>query len=123
MAFQLRDDALDYDPAISALGKRPYEDLREGKVTLPLLLALKRATSAEHQAIGEVLKREDRESLSDAELEPAIAAVQRYRGIEDTVRKAEERAGLAGAAIATFPDSQAKQDLLAGADFAAHRDR
>jgi octaprenyl-diphosphate synthase len=123
MAFQLRDDALDYDPAISALGKHPYDDLREGKVTLPLLLAIKRATSAERHAIGEILKRDDRENLTESDLGPALEAVRRYRGIEDTVRRAEDRAARAAAAIAAFPDNQAKRDLLAGADFAAHRDR
>ncbi len=123
MAFQLRDDALDYDPSISALGKRPYDDLREGKITLPLLLALKRSTPAEHQAIGALLKRDDRENLSEADLEPALAAVRRYRGIEDTARRAEDRAASAAAALAAFPDNQAKRDLLAGAEFAAHRDR
>jgi len=123
MAFQLRDDALDYDTRVSALGKRPYDDLREGKVTLPLLLALKRATPAERNAIGALLKQDDREALSEADLEPAISAVQRYRGIEDTVLRAEQRASRAAEAIDAFPDNQAKRDLLVGADFAAHRDR
>ena len=123
MAFQLRDDALDYDPAISELGKRPYDDLREGKITLPLLLALKRATSAERDAIGALLKREDLETADESEFEPALSAVDRYHGIRDTVRRAEQRAAAAGAAIAAFPDNQAKRDLLLGAEFAAHRDR
>jgi len=47
LAFQLRDDALDYEDREADLGKRPYDDLREGKVTLPLLLALKRCSAAE----------------------------------------------------------------------------
>ena len=47
LAFQLRDDALDYSGVEDELGKRPFDDLREGKVTLPLLLTLKRATPAE----------------------------------------------------------------------------
>jgi len=46
LAFQLRDDALDYEDREADLGKRPYDDLREGKVTLPLLLALKRGAAA-----------------------------------------------------------------------------
>ena len=44
LAFQLRDDALDYSAEAPELGKLPCADLREGKVTLPLLLALKRCT-------------------------------------------------------------------------------
>ncbi len=56
LAFQLRDDALDYSAGETQLGKAPFTDLREGKVTLPLLLTLKRATTAEREAIGRVLK-------------------------------------------------------------------
>src|SRR5512134_2860630 len=56
LAFQLRDDALDYEAGEAELGKRPTADLREGKVTLPLLLALKRATPAERESVASVLK-------------------------------------------------------------------
>ena len=56
IAFQLRDDALDYEAGEEELGKRPYTDLHEGKVTFPLLLALKRCTSAERESIASVLK-------------------------------------------------------------------
>ena len=56
LAFQLRDDALDYEAGEAELGKRAFADLREGKVTLPLLLALKRCTPAERDAIASVLK-------------------------------------------------------------------
>ena len=56
LAFQLRDDALDYSADEQVLGKQPYTDLREGKVTLPLLLTLKRCTSAERDAVDVVLK-------------------------------------------------------------------
>ena len=52
LAFQSRDDALDYSGSDEELGKHPYDDLREGKVTLPLLLTLKRSTPAERDEIG-----------------------------------------------------------------------
>jgi octaprenyl-diphosphate synthase len=131
LAFQLRDDALDYEAGEEELGKSPYDDLREGKVTLPLLLALKRCASAERDAIAVVLKGAARlaELASDEapaealDIEPAIAAVRRYRGVEDTVRRAEDHARRASAAIAPFPESQPKRDLLAAAQFAVTRDR
>lgn len=128
LAFQLRDDALDYEDREADLGKRPYDDVREGKVTLPLLLALKRCTAAERDEVGAVLKAAARAELSDAlsaqpDLAPALAVVARYRGVEDTVRRAEEHAARAAEAIATFPDTRAKRDLLAAASFSVGRDR
>jgi octaprenyl-diphosphate synthase len=127
LAFQLRDDALDYEDREADLGKRPYDDLREGKVTLPLLLALKRCTAAEREAVAAVLKSvahagsgAESESL---DLSPAREAVERYRGVADTVRRAAEHADRAVAAIAPFPDERAKRDLLEAAAFAVARDR
>jgi octaprenyl-diphosphate synthase len=130
LAFQLRDDALDYEAAEVDLGKRPQDDLREGKITLPLLLALKRCRPAEREAIGGLLKSAARLAIGedfapDAELdlEPALSAVRRYRGVEDTVRRAGEHARRAADALAPFPDCRAKRDLLAAAEFAVNRDR
>ena len=126
LAFQLRDDALDYEDREADLGKRPYDDLREGKVTLPLLLALKRCTAAEREAVASLLKtvsRAEPEAAHALDLGPAIEVVKRYRGIEDTVRRAEEHARRARTAIAPFPDGGAQSDLLAAAEFAVQRDR
>jgi octaprenyl-diphosphate synthase len=129
LAFQIRDDALDYEAGSDVLGKERYTDLREGKVTLPLLFALKRCNAEEREAIEHVLKTasgrdlEAPKPMSDADLAPAIAVVARYRGVEDAVRRAEEHVARARAAIAPFPDGAAKQALLAAAEFAAARDR
>ncbi len=129
LAFQIRDDALDYEASAEVLGKERYTDLREGKVTLPLLLALKRCNAEEREAIERVLKtaaRRDQDeplSPSESDLEPALAVVTRYRAVADAVRRAEEHVARARAAIAPFPDGAAKQALLAAADFAAARDR
>jgi len=127
LAFQLRDDALDYEDRQADLGKRPYDDLREGKVTLPLLLALKRCTAAEREAVASLLKAVSRSpdpaAADPLDLSPAIEAVRRYRGVEDTVRRAEEHARRARTAIAPFPDGGAQSDLLAAAEFAVTRDR
>ena len=126
LAFQLRDDALDYEDREADLGKRPYDDLREGKVTLPLLLALKRCTAAERDAVADVLKAVSHAgsgAAAEIDLSPAREAVERYRGVADTVRRAAEHADRAVAAIAPFSDERAKRDLLEAAAFAVTRDR
>lgn len=135
LAFQLRDDALDYSGGEEELGKRPYDDLREGKVTLPLLLTLKRSTPAERGEVGNVLKALARAAahgeevprgleaeLDRIDLSPVLERVERYRGVEDTVRRAHELARSAIASIEPFADGPGKQALLAAAEYAVGRD-
>jgi octaprenyl-diphosphate synthase len=130
LAFQLRDDALDYDASQAELGKPRCADVREGKVTLPLLLALKRSTPAEREAVDAALKRAARRAAQrasappeeqDAELAPVLEVVERYRGVADTVRRAEQHVERAAAAIAPFGEGPAQTDLMAAADFAVAR--
>jgi octaprenyl-diphosphate synthase len=137
LAFQLRDDALDYTAGEAELGKRPYTDIREGKVTLPLLLALKRCTGSEREMIAGVLKSaaqrlalgvssDDPAAASERDLldiGPAVELVDRYHGVSDTIRRARQHVDRAIAAIAAFPDGRAKSDLLAAAEYCVSRDR
>ncbi len=131
LAFQLRDDALDYEASEADLGKRPGTDLREGKVTLPLLLALKRCTSAEREALDAALKRAARQATwreaadpagVDAALSAARTLVDRYRGVADTLRRAEQHVERAVAAIAPFSEGRARSDLIAAAHYAVARE-
>ncbi len=136
LGFQLRDDALDYEASAQEMGKPSHTDLREGKVTLPLLLTLKRCTGNEHQLISSVLKgarQADAEGLTatdptasdpvaELDLDTVVELVDRYRGAPDTVRRAEEHVAKARASIAAFPEVPAKHSLLTAADYAAGRD-
>lgn len=135
LAFQLRDDALDYCADEAVLGKQPHSDLREGKVTLPLLLTMKRCTSAERGAVEVVLKAASErlvESRSEGRLTPeeiiaprylelVLELVERHRGVADTNRRAGQHVARAAAAIEPFPDCPAKEALLAVADYAVDR--
>lgn len=135
LAFQLRDDALDYVAGEAELGKQPFTDVREGKVTLPLLLTLKRCNSAEREQIANVLKTaaartseletegpvEVDRVLSADELSPVVELIRRHRGIEDTDRRAEEHVRRAADAIAPFPEGATKEALIAAADYSVHR--
>lgn len=133
LAFQLRDDCLDYDAELADLGKQPFADLREGKITLPLILTLKRCRVGERDHVASVLKGAAR--LADEhggmapfdspeiEFGPVIELVTSYRGLADTRRRAENHVAKALEAIAPFADGPAKRALRAAAEFAVARDR
>lgn len=130
LAFQLKDDALDYDTTSSVLGKKRYADLAEGKVTLPLLLSLKRCSLGERELVSNALKKAasaspvpEESKVAPEGSEEVADIVRRHRGVEDTLVRAESLVARASEAIAAFPDGPAKQALVAAAAFAVARDR
>ena len=133
LAFQLKDDCLDYEAAVEDLGKQPFADLREGKITLPLILTLKRCRVGEREQVGSVLKTAARladehggmapPGALESELEPVAELVSRYRGLADTVRRVEDHVAKALDSIAPFPDSVAKSALQTAAEYSVSRDR
>jgi octaprenyl-diphosphate synthase len=133
LAFQLRDDCLDYDAKLAELGKQPFADLREGKITLPLILTLKRCRVAEADHLASVLKSAARiadehggmapADSPELEFEPILELVTSHRGLADTQRRAEEHVNKALDAIAPFSDSPAKSALRAAAEFSVARGR
>ncbi|MBM3793780.1 MAG: polyprenyl synthetase family protein [Acidobacteria bacterium] len=120
MAFQLVDDVLDFTARESVLGKPVGNDLREGKVTLPLILALQEATPGELEAVETVLR--DR-SYERVPLKSIIAFITKYRGIDRAREQARAYTAKARAIMGQFPESPYQQALLAVTDLVTDRDR
>src|SRR5438045_681831 len=82
ITFQLVDDALDYGGAAQKLGKNVGDDFREGKITLPVVLAFRRGGHAEREFWRRTLERGE---TTDADLEHAIGLMAKHRALEDTI--------------------------------------
>jgi len=109
IAFQLIDDALDYGGTADNLGKNVGDDFREGKITLPVVLAFRRG-GAEERAFW---KRTLQDGLaSEDDLAEAIAIIKRHDALGDTVERAKHYGKIAIDALAIFPASPIKQALV-----------
>jgi len=120
ICFQLIDDLLDFTSSTEILGKPALSDLKEGKVTLPLILAMPRATPREREIIANVATRKSFDDLDPSEI---LAIVNRYDTLDQTREIAREYASRARAALEAFPPSSAKEALDLALDFVLDRDR
>ena len=106
-AFQLVDDLLDYEGDPHALGKNVGDDLREGKPTLPLLIAMERGTAAERELIRHAIEHGEVQGL------PQIVDVVRRTGALDATRElAQREADQASESLRVLPSSVARDALL-----------
>ena len=118
IAFQLTDDVIDYASDSATMGKGVGDDFRDGKMTLPVILAYARGSEADRafwrSAIGG-------ERVSDDDLAHAIALLKSTDALADTVERARQYGRRAVDALAMFPSSKAKSALTEAAEFAVAR--
>jgi octaprenyl-diphosphate synthase len=119
MAFQVADDALDYQATEEELGKAIGDDFREGKVTLPVIHAYAKATEDEKKFWQAAL--EAGESLSPENLRRAKELMVKHDAFNFSMSVASAFADEACAAIAPLPESAAKAALIEAANFSARR--
>jgi octaprenyl-diphosphate synthase len=120
IAFQLIDDALDYGGQSPTLGKDVGDDFREGKVTLPVVLAYRRGTAADRDFWNRTLVKG---SIDGDDLLRAVSLLERTRALRDTVERARHYGAMAHDALAPLPDHPLKQALLKAVAFAIARAR
>lgn len=117
-AFQLVDDALDYGGQSAALGKNVGDDLREGKMTLPIILALAECTLDERETISTALG--DAEATSE-QVAAVVAIMERYKTLSRTLDQAQAHARAAQAALDVLPQSEMRALLSDVVEFSVVR--
>ncbi len=115
-AFQLVDDALDFNASADELGKNLGDDLAEGKATLPLIYAMQRGTEVERAMIRNSILNGGLEHLAEIQ-----AVIESTGALEYTAARAQEAASYAIDALSDIPETEYKQALVAIAEFAIQR--
>ena len=119
IAFQLVDDVLDFTSHEKVLGKPVGSDLREGKVTLPLIYALEQAPEEERRLVDTVLRDGN---YDDAPLPIVLRMIERRGGFDRVRERAQSFTDKARAIIGEFPESPYQRALTALTDLVTDRD-
>ena len=119
MAFQLVDDVLDFTAREKTLGKPVGGDLREGKVTLPLVYALECATPAERRLVELILEQRTYDEVPFSRI---LSLLEKYRGIQRVKDRAQAFTDKARGIISEFPDSPYQRALMAVTELVTERD-
>jgi octaprenyl-diphosphate synthase len=118
IAFQLVDDVLDYSAREAELGKAVGDDFRDGKITLPIILAFRRGSDDERDFWRRTLEEGDQR---DDDLARAMSLIQRHGALADTIERARHYGAMARDSLAIFPDCDEKSILQDVVDFAIER--
>ncbi len=118
IAFQLSDDVIDYASDSATMGKGVGDDFRDGKMTLPVILAYARGNEEERAFWRSAIAGE---RVSEEDLAHAIELLNRTEALADTIERARHYGRRAIDALALFPASKAKSALTEAAEFAVAR--
>jgi octaprenyl-diphosphate synthase len=118
IAFQLTDDVIDYASDEATMGKGVGDDFRDGKMTLPVILAYARGGDEERAFWRSAMGGE---RISDDDLAHAIALLRSTDALSDTIERARQYGRRAIDSLTRFPSSKAKAALVEAAEFAVAR--
>ncbi len=118
IAFQMADDLFDYTLQTSDFGKEVGADLREGKLTLPVIYALKQARSADRDLMIKIIQDDD---FATEDFKILLGLLDKYGGIDYTQKTAAAYIDTAKAALSVFELSPTKETMLDIADYALAR--
>jgi octaprenyl-diphosphate synthase len=118
VAFQLVDDAIDYAGSSAEMGKDRGDDFREGKMTLPVILAYARGSDEERRFWEDAIAGFRTE---DEDFAHAVELIRRHDAIAATRERARHFAQRACDALAMFPDGKARAAMIEAAQFAVSR--
>jgi len=118
LAFQMADDLIDYTSDTQELGKKAGADLREGKLTLPVIAALQAADSRDRARMAGIIRNP---SFTTEDFEALKALLEHYGGLAYTREKAREHVKLAKEALLKFKPSETTGILHDLADFTLQR--
>ena len=118
ITFQLVDDVLDYTAQQGTLGKTIGDDFKEGKVSLPVILAFSRGTTEERDFWRRTLESLDQ---TDTDLEYAIKLMNKHDALSDAIKRARHYGSIARDALGIFNDSPIRTSLIGLIDFCIER--
>jgi octaprenyl-diphosphate synthase len=118
IAFQMADDLFDYTLQTAELGKEVGADLREGKLTLPLIYALQQARAADRELMIKIIQNQD---FSQTDFNLLIDLLEKYGGLAYTQNMAASYIETAKKALTVFDASPTKETMLDIADYALAR--